>query len=116
MNAKPFGSNFKAGDTIVAYVGTSELLDGTISIKSLLDRELAAGTTTFSFAVDREGEIALEVDVELFDRQLVAVQLDSDAVRDYRPILTYSAGNSWTHGYARPQRNIFSAPVRVASL
>lgn len=27
--------------------------------------------------------------------------LDSDAVQDYRPILTYSAGKAWTHGYQR---------------
>ncbi|MCM8558387.1 transglutaminase-like cysteine peptidase [Sphingomicrobium sediminis] len=42
--------------------------------------------------------------------------LDSDAVRDYRPILTYSAGQSWTHGYSRPQAPAFSTPIRVASL
>lgn len=36
--------------------------------------------------------------------------LDSDAIRDYRPILTFAAKGTWTHGYRVP-----SAPMNVAS-
>lgn len=38
--------------------------------------------------------------------------LDSNQVRDYRPVMSYSDGGRWIHGYAaRPA----SAPVRLAS-
>ena len=37
--------------------------------------------------------------------------LDSDSVSDYRPILTFAAGGTWTHGY-RVER----APVNVAGV
>ena len=36
--------------------------------------------------------------------------LDSEAIRDYRPILTFAANGTWTHGY-----RIRSAPVQIAS-
>jgi predicted transglutaminase-like cysteine proteinase len=36
--------------------------------------------------------------------------LESESVRDYRPILTFSAGAAWTHGY-----RLRSAPVNIAS-
>jgi hypothetical protein len=36
--------------------------------------------------------------------------LDSDQVSDYRPILTFSAYGTWTHGYR------VVAPVTVASV
>ena len=36
---------------------------------------------------------------------------DTETVRDYRPVLTFSATGSWTHGY---RRNI--APVNIASV
>ncbi|WP_265587732.1 transglutaminase-like cysteine peptidase [Sphingomicrobium arenosum] len=45
--------------------------------------------------------------------------LDSDDVRDYKPIFSYSAGKSWIHGYERkapvpaPPRSL---PVQVAAL
>ena len=35
---------------------------------------------------------------------------DTETVRDYRPILTFSANGTWTHGYRRP-----IAPVNMAS-
>ena len=58
--AAPVGSSFKIGDTIIAYVDTAERLDRDISIKSILEREIEAGKTSFSFAVDREGEVWVE--------------------------------------------------------
>ena len=36
--------------------------------------------------------------------------LDSESIRDYRPILTFAASGTWTHGY-----RIRSAPVQIAS-
>jgi predicted transglutaminase-like cysteine proteinase len=36
--------------------------------------------------------------------------LDSESMRDYRPILTFAANGTWTHGY-----RIRSAPVQIAS-
>lgn len=36
--------------------------------------------------------------------------LDSEAIRDYRPILTFAAGGTWTHGY-----RLRSAPMTIAS-
>ncbi len=36
--------------------------------------------------------------------------LDSESMRDYRPILTFAAGQTWTHGY-----RVRSAPVNIAS-
>jgi predicted transglutaminase-like cysteine proteinase len=36
--------------------------------------------------------------------------LDSEAIRDYRPILTFAAGGTWTHGY-----RLRSTPVNIAS-
>jgi predicted transglutaminase-like cysteine proteinase len=36
--------------------------------------------------------------------------LDSESVSDYRPILTFAAGGTWTHGY-----RVREAPVEIAS-
>ena len=36
--------------------------------------------------------------------------LDSDAIRDYRPILTFASKGTWTHGYRVP-----STPMNIAS-
>ena len=36
--------------------------------------------------------------------------LESDSIRDYRPVLTFAAGGRWTHGY-----RMRSAPVDIAS-
>jgi predicted transglutaminase-like cysteine proteinase len=36
--------------------------------------------------------------------------LDSESISDYRPVLTFAATGSWTHGYRRNQ-----APVNIAS-
>ncbi|MEL6513588.1 MAG: protein kinase [Pseudomonadota bacterium] len=49
------GSELEAGDEIVAYIPTSELIDGRQTLKTILDRELSAGVTSFSFAVQRDG-------------------------------------------------------------
>ena len=38
------------------------------------------------------------------------VMADTEAVRDYRPVLTFSSAGSWTHGYRRSV-----APVEMAS-
>ncbi|MEM6566725.1 MAG: protein kinase, partial [Pseudomonadota bacterium] len=56
----PATSNFRAGDTVVSYVSTWEDLDGPNSLQSILERELANGTSSFSFAVSRDGEIWIE--------------------------------------------------------
>lgn len=40
--------------------------------------------------------------------------IDSDAVRDYRPIFTYSSAGSWMHGYAAPRQSA-RPHVRVAT-
>jgi hypothetical protein len=56
----PVGSNFRAGDVILSYVSTSETIGEGISMADLLEREMAAGTTTFSFAVRRAGEVWIE--------------------------------------------------------
>ncbi len=56
----PAGSNFRAGDALVSYVATWEDLNGPDSLTTILERELAKGTSTFSFAVSRDGEIWVE--------------------------------------------------------
>lgn len=40
--------------------------------------------------------------------------LDTEAVRDYRPVLTFAARGAWTHGYRRslPTMTIASAEIR----
>jgi len=35
---------------------------------------------------------------------------DTETVRDYRPVVTFSAAGTWTHGYRRS-----IAPINVAS-
>ncbi len=56
----PASSNFKVGDKLVAYISTWEDLDGPNSLRAILARELAGGTSSFSFAVGRDGEIWVE--------------------------------------------------------
>ncbi len=56
----PSASNFKVGDQLVSFVATWEDLDGPNSLQTILERELASGTSTFSFAVSRDGEIWVE--------------------------------------------------------
>ena len=56
----PRDSNFRIGDRLVSYVATWEDLDSANSLQSILERELANGTSTFSFAVSRGGEIWVE--------------------------------------------------------
>ena len=36
--------------------------------------------------------------------------LDSESISDYRPVLTFAATGSWTHGY-----RVKSAPMNIAS-
>ena len=55
--AAPVGSGFSVSDKVVAFMATGEALDGSLSMKELIERELAAGRTNFSFAVERQGEI-----------------------------------------------------------
>lgn len=45
----------KVGDQLIAYMRTSEPIDQRTSVKSIMDREIADGTSQFSFAVSREG-------------------------------------------------------------
>ncbi len=56
----PAGSAFRVGDKVVAYMATGEKLDQNTTLKSILDRELAAGRTSFSFAIERQGEMWVE--------------------------------------------------------
>ena len=53
-------SNFKVGDTLVSYVSTWEDLNGPDTLETILTRELSNGTSSFSFAVSRNGEIWIE--------------------------------------------------------
>jgi predicted transglutaminase-like cysteine proteinase len=39
--------------------------------------------------------------------------IDSSAIGDYRPIMSYSAGRRWVHGYAAPAT--VPAPIQIAS-
>ena len=57
----PDGSNFLVGDAIVAYMATGERLGATLTFKDILERELASGTTHFSFVVERKGEMWVEM-------------------------------------------------------
>ncbi len=56
----PDASNFKVGDKLVSFVSTWEDIDGPNTFQSILERELANGTSSFSFAVSRDGEIWIE--------------------------------------------------------
>lgn len=47
----------QVGDQIIAYMATSERLEGRTSLKDIMDREITAGTSQFSFAVQREGSM-----------------------------------------------------------
>lgn len=42
--------------------------------------------------------------------------MDSDDVRDYRPVLTFAAGGTWTHGYRRSRASVLMAAATTASL
>lgn len=53
-------SNFRVGDTLVSYVSTWEDLNGPDTLETILTRELDNGTSSFSFAVSRNGEIWIE--------------------------------------------------------
>ena len=46
--------DLKVGDQIIAYMKTSEKVDTRTSLKSIMDREIAEGTSQFSFAVRRD--------------------------------------------------------------
>ena len=48
------------GDTLVSYVATWEALDRPDSLQTILERELESGKSSFSFAVQRNGEIWIE--------------------------------------------------------
>ena len=56
----PSASNFQVGDTIVSYVSTWEDVNGPDTLETILNREMAKGTSSFSFAVSRDGEIWIE--------------------------------------------------------
>lgn len=60
VTSVPSTSNFQVGDTIVSYILTWENLDGPSSLKTILDREMAKGTSNFSFAVNRGTEVWIE--------------------------------------------------------
>ena len=42
--------------------------------------------------------------------------VDAAAVRDYRPVMSYSAGKAWLHGYAAQPVTPQPAPIRIAAL
>ncbi len=56
----PSGSSFQIGDQLVSYMANWEKLDGPNSLQTILEEELASGTSTFSFAVSRNGEMWVE--------------------------------------------------------
>ncbi len=48
-------TDLKVGDEVVAYMLTSELVNDRTSLKAIMNREIAGGTSLFSFAVNRDG-------------------------------------------------------------
>lgn len=42
--------------------------------------------------------------------------VDAAAIRDYRPVMSYSAGKAWLHGYATQPAEAQPAPIRIAAL
>lgn len=42
--------------------------------------------------------------------------IDAAAIQDYRPVMSYSSGKAWLHGYADPPAAIAQTPVRIAAL
>ncbi len=50
-------SDLQAGDRIVAFMPTNELMDQEASLATVLSRELEAGATQFNFAVERGGDM-----------------------------------------------------------
>lgn len=60
VTAAPSDSTFQEGDQLVAFMGTGERMEDHMSLKDILDRELDAGTTRFSFAVLRSGAMWIE--------------------------------------------------------
>ncbi|MBB5721212.1 hypothetical protein FHS72_000819 [Loktanella ponticola] len=48
-------TDLKVGDEVVAYMLTSELVNDRTSLKAIMNREIADGTSLFSFAVNRDG-------------------------------------------------------------
>lgn len=47
----------QVGDTLIAYMATGERIEGRMSLKEIMDREIANGTSQFSFAVNRAGNM-----------------------------------------------------------
>jgi serine/threonine protein kinase len=56
----PSSVSLNVGDVLVSFVSTWESLDAPNSLKTILERELLNGTTSFSFAVKRDGEVWVE--------------------------------------------------------
>ncbi len=56
----PGTSNFQAGDRLLSYISTWEDLDSPESLQSILERELAAGESSFGFSVSRGDEVWIE--------------------------------------------------------
>ncbi len=56
----PGTSNFQAGDKLLSYISTWEDLDRPESLQSILERELAAGESSFGFSVSRDDEVWVE--------------------------------------------------------
>lgn len=42
--------------------------------------------------------------------------VDAASIRDYRPVMSYSAGKAWLHGYATQPAEVQPAPIRIAAL
>lgn len=59
VTESPFDADdaLQTGDEIAGFIPTSETLDGPASLVQILDRELAAGRTSFEFAVNRDGDL-----------------------------------------------------------
>ena len=53
-------SNFQQGDILAANALTLESLDGPNSLQAMLEKELANGNSSFSFAVNRNGALIVE--------------------------------------------------------
>ena len=60
VTAVPDGSTIQLGDQVVAFITTSELIQGPDTLREVISRELQAGRTDFSFAIRRDGQIWVE--------------------------------------------------------
>ncbi|NNE89354.1 MAG: protein kinase [Silicimonas sp.] len=60
VTAVPDNSTFLIGDELVAFMPTSERIEGPQTLKEIIERDLQAGRSNFSFAIQRDGQLWVE--------------------------------------------------------